>query len=67
MADKKKSGIHIKPENKGKFTKYCKSKGHGSVTDACISEGLASKSAAVRKRANFAKVSKSWKKTGPKS
>ncbi|MGD8305076.1 MAG: hypothetical protein PVF17_00345 [Ignavibacteria bacterium] len=67
MADKKKSGIHIKPERKGLFTQYCKSKGYGSVTDSCISEGLASKSAAVRKRANFAKVSKSWKKTGPKS
>jgi hypothetical protein len=60
------SGINIKPENKGKFTKYCKSKGHDSVTGACIEEGLASKSAAVRKRANFAKVSKSWNKTGPK-
>ena len=57
----KKSGIHIKPENKGKFTKYCKSKGHDSVTDTCISEGLASKSVAVRKRANFAKNAKTFK------
>ena len=64
---KKKSGIYIKKSHKGLFTQYCKSKGHSSVTDTCISEGLASKSAAVRKRANFAKVSKSWKKTGPKS
>ena len=67
MADQKKTPIKIAPERKGLFTKYCKSKGHSSVTDTCISEGLASKSAAVRKRANFAKVSKSWKKTGPKS
>jgi len=63
MAEKKKkSGIHIKPENKGKFTSYCKSKGYGGVTGECIEDGLASKSAAVRKRANFARNAKSWNK-----
>jgi len=67
MQDKKKQNpIKIKPENKGKFTEYCKSKGHGSVTDTCISEGLASKSVAVRKRANFARNAQSWNK-GKKS
>lgn len=63
MLDKKKKNpIKIKEENKGKFTSYCKAKGFGGVTDACIEEGLASKSAAVRKRANFAKNAKSWNK-----
>ena len=63
MSDKKKKNpIKIKEKNKGKFTSYCKSKGFGGVTDACIEEGLASKSAAVRKRANFAKNAKSWNK-----
>lgn len=61
MAEKK-SKIRIKPENKGKFTKYCKNKGHKSVTTECIEEGLASKSAAVRKRAQFAKNARSWNK-----
>ena len=59
---KKKSGIHIKKSHKGLFTQYCKSKGHSSVTDTCIEEGLASKSAAVRKRANFVNNAKSWDK-----
>lgn len=59
---KKKSGIHIKPENKGKFTKYCKGKGHKSVTTECIEEGLASKMAGVRKMANFARNARSWNK-----
>lgn len=60
MAEKKP--IKVKPENKGKFTKYCKSKGHGSVTNECIEEGLASKSAGVRKQANFARNARSWNK-----
>lgn len=55
-----KSGIHIKPENKGKFTQYCKDKGHKSVSDECISEGLASKVVHVRQMANFANNAKKW-------
>jgi len=46
--------IEIKPENKGKFTKYCKGLGEESVTMDCIASGKKSKSAAVRKRAVFA-------------
>ena len=53
--------IEIKPENKGKFTKYCKDKWYKSVTQECIEEGLASNSAAVNKRAQFAKNAKSFK------
>lgn len=50
----------IKPENRGKFTQYCKGKGHDSVTNECISEGLASKSAYVNKMAQFAKNAKKF-------
>ena len=55
------SGIHIKPENKGKFTQYCKNKGHKGVTSECIEEGLASRGAAVNKMAQFAKNARSFK------
>ena len=55
-----KSKIEIKPANKGKFTEYCKSKGHEGVTNKCIEEGLASKSAKINKRAQFAKNAKGW-------
>lgn len=53
---KKGSGIHIKPENKGKFTKYCK----GKVTSECIARGKRSSDPAVRKRATFAANSRKW-------
>ena len=54
--------IEIKEANKGKFTEYCKDKGHKSVTSKCIEEGLASKSAKVNKRAQFVKNAKGWNK-----
>ena len=56
----KKPKIEIKSENKGKFTEYCKNKGHKGVTNECIEEGLASRGAAVNKMAQFAKNAKSW-------
>lgn len=56
-----KSPIKIKPENKGKFTEYCKNKGHQSVTTECIDEGLASKATSVNKMAQFAKNAKEFK------
>ena len=56
MAGKPK--IEIKPENKGKFTEYC----GGKVTRECEEEGLASKSAKVRKMAQFSKNSRKWGK-----
>lgn len=52
----KKGGIHIKPENKGKFTDYC----GGKVTNECIQKGLNSPSATIRKRANFARNARKW-------
>ena len=54
---KKGSGIHIKKENKGKFTSYC----GGKVTSACIARGKASPNPAIRKRATFAANARKWK------
>lgn len=56
-----KRQIKIKETRKGAFNKYCKSKGYKSVTTECIEEGLASKSAKVRARAQFAKNARSFK------
>jgi hypothetical protein len=44
------SKIHIKPENKGKFTEYC----GGKVTTSCIEKGKNSPDPKIRKRATFA-------------
>lgn len=49
--------IHIKKENRGKFTDYC----GGKVTESCISQGKNSSSSAVRKRAVFAENARKWK------
>ena len=46
----KKGGIHIKKENRGKFTEYC----GGKVTDECINRGKNSTNPTIRKRAIFA-------------
>lgn len=48
--------IHIKPENRGKFTKYCE----GKVTSECIARGKRSSDPAVRKRATFAANARKW-------
>lgn len=49
-------GIHIKPENRGKFTAY--KKRTGKTTE----EALHSKDPHVRQMANFARNAKKWKK-----
>lgn len=54
--DYKKGGIHIKKENRGKFTSYC----GGKVTDECIQRGLNSSNPTTRKRANFARNARKW-------
>lgn len=51
------SKIHIKKQNRGKFTDYC----GGKVTEECIQKGLHSPNAAIRKRANFARNARRWK------
>lgn len=48
--------IHIKPENRGKFTKYC----GGKVTSECIAKGKRSSDPAVRKRATFTANARKW-------
>lgn len=50
-------GIHIKPENKGKFTDYC----GGKVTQECIQRGKRSSNPITRKRATFAANVRTWK------
>lgn len=48
--------IHIKPGNRGKFTRYC----GGKVTSECIARGKRSSDPAVRKRATFAANARKW-------
>lgn len=62
MASKKKSGIKIKKSKEGSFLAWCKRQGFKSVTLECIRKGLASKSAAIRKKANFARNARKWKR-----
>ena len=54
-----KSGgsIHIKPENRGKFTEYC----GGKVTDECIQRAKRSGNKKLIKRAVFAENARKWK------
>lgn len=56
LKKKGKSGIVIKPQNKGKFTAWKKRTGKST------SEALKSSSAKVRKMANFARNAAKWKK-----
>ena len=56
--NKKGSRIHIKPENRGKFTEYC----GGKVTSECIAKGKRSSNPTIRKRATFAANARKWKK-----
>lgn len=58
---KKKSGIHIKESKKGTFTKWCKAHGFSGANSSCVAAGKKNKSAAIRKKANFAGAAKKWK------
>lgn len=62
MANEKQKPIKIEEKNKGKFTEYCNRKGYNGVTNACIEEGLASRSTKINKRAQFAKNARQWDK-----
>jgi len=55
-----RSGIEIKPENKGKFTAWCKRQGFGGVTQECIRKGLKSDDPGVRRMANVARNARKW-------
>ena len=50
------SGIHIKPSQRGSFTKYC----NGKVTNECIQKGKNSPDPKIRKKATFALNSRKW-------
>ncbi|MEE0967695.1 MAG: hypothetical protein U0L85_11710 [Bacilli bacterium] len=52
------SGIHIKKENRGKFTEYC----NGKVTQECIDKAKQSNNPTLKKRATFAENSRGWAK-----
>lgn len=57
-----KSGIHIKPENRGKFTK--KAKAAGKTVQQMAADALkpgSKASAETKKQANFARNAKKWK------
>lgn len=57
----KEGGIHIKPENKGKFTQWAKS--HGMGVQEAARHVMANKedySSTIVKRANFAANAKKW-------
>lgn len=60
--ESKKPKIHIKKENRGKFTEWCKRHGYEGANSSCEEEGLANHLASVRKQAQFSKNAKSWKK-----
>ena len=55
---KKGSGIHIKKENRGKFTDYC----NGKVTQECIDKAKRSGNKKLVKRAVFAENARKWTK-----
>lgn len=54
---KKGHKIHIKKQNRGKFTEYC----GGNVTEACIQKGKNSPDPKIRRRATFAANARTWK------
>lgn len=60
----KGGGIHIKPENKGKFTKKAKAAGMGvqAFASKVLSAPEGKYSASTRKQANFARNAAGWKK-----
>lgn len=54
---KKGGGIHIKPSQRGSFTRYC----GGNVTEECIRKGKASSDPKIRKKATFADNARHFK------
>jgi hypothetical protein len=67
MAARKNSGIHIKPENKGKFTASAKKA--GKSVQAHAKSVLANPKATPlqKKRANFARNAAGWHHKGKKA
>lgn len=58
VQEMKKGGpIHIKKQNRNKFTEYC----GGKVTQECITRGKNSPDPKIRKQATFADNARKWK------
>jgi hypothetical protein len=57
-----KKGIYIKPQNRGKFTAYAKSKGQSVQQAASSVLSNPKASPTQKKRANFARNAAKWKK-----
>lgn len=64
MAKRPPLKVNIKPSMEGTFTAWCKRQGFGGVTEECIQKGLNSRDAGIRKKANFARNARKWKKGG---
>lgn len=62
MAKKKKPKIYIKPKNRGKFTKSAKKAGKSVQAHAQAVLDDPKATPTQKKRANFARNSKGWKK-----
>lgn len=65
-AKKPKKKIFIKPENRGKFTKSAKKAGKGVQEHAKDVLNDPNATPTQKKRANFARNAKKWKKGGKK-
>jgi len=63
---KGKSSIYIKPENKGKFTASAKKAGKSVQGQAASVLADPKATPLQKKRANFARNAKKWKKGGKK-
>lgn len=62
MPPRKKSGIHIKAKNKGKFTAKAKKAGKSVQAEASAVLNNPKASATQKKRANFARNAAKWRK-----
>lgn len=63
---KKRSGIYIKPANKGKLRKSAKTKKGSKIPVKKLRAMKKSKNPKTRKRATFALNARSWNKGGKK-
>jgi oligoendopeptidase F len=61
---KRKSGIKIKPKNKGKLRKATKTKKGKKIPASTLRRLKKSKNPKTRQRANFALNARKWKKGG---
>lgn len=63
---KRRSGIYIKPANRGKLRKSTGTKKGAKIPVSKLQKLKKSKNPATRKRATFAMNARKWRKTGGK-